>query len=191
MWLYVRVPCYRYLSLHHPFPPTHRSRLFRNYVVCKYSLHFWASHLWTMTFPTENVSHLTHIRHFLHLPLMHVHVHASRNMHPVPSSTGALAHCLSSPDRYPFPHWYGQDCTMSNWFLCLHPIFCVLIHHSDDGVCIHLWNVSLLQWDYVTLYPRRLSSSPVPCISQPVFNMFVVYSKLLRLLQPWVQSIDL
>jgi hypothetical protein len=37
-----------------------------------------------------------------------------------------------------------------------------LIHRPEDGGSMHLWNVGILQRDYRTLYPRKLSSSYSP-----------------------------
>jgi hypothetical protein len=39
---------------------------------------------------------------------------------------------------------------------------CTETHHPDDWGSKHLWNVSLLQRDYMDLSPRRLSSSYSP-----------------------------
>jgi hypothetical protein len=37
--------------------------------------------------------------------------------------------------------------------------YCFHHHRSDDGGCTHLWNVGIIQRDYTTLYPRKLSFS--------------------------------
>jgi hypothetical protein len=67
---------------------------------------------------------------------------------------------FSSPDCHPFPYWSGQDFTLSNWSLYFQLSFCMLLtHHPDDGGSIHLWNVGLLLWNYMSLQPRKLSST--------------------------------
>jgi hypothetical protein len=44
-----------------------------------------------------------------------------------------------------------------NWFLYNQLFICVrLIYHPDDWGCMNFWNVGLLQWDYMALYPWRL-----------------------------------
>jgi hypothetical protein len=44
-----------------------------------------------------------------------------------------------------------------NWFLFNQLFICArLIYRPDDWGCMNFWNVSLLQWDYMVLYPWRL-----------------------------------
>jgi hypothetical protein len=77
-----------------------------------------------------------------------------------PSAIGSLPLTLFSPDHHPFPHLSDKDTTWSDQFLYFQLTFCMwLIHRPDDGGSMHLWNVSLLQWDYTALYPTKLPSS--------------------------------
>jgi hypothetical protein len=77
---------------------------------------------------------------------------------PPPLNFQPLAHflvlsSLLSPLVWPSFTWSDQ-------FLYFQQSFHAwLIHHPDDGGSTHLWNVGLLQQDYIVLYPRKLSSS--------------------------------
>jgi hypothetical protein len=50
---------------------------------------------------------------------------------------------------------------------CFRGAYC-FHHQGDDGGSMHLWNVSLLQQGYMTLYPRRLVSSIFSSICKPI-----------------------
>jgi hypothetical protein len=56
----------------------------------------------------------------------------------------------SSPDCTPIPH---LDRRFLYNLLSFHA---QLIHHPDDGGSTHLWNITLLQCDYMALHARRL-----------------------------------
>jgi hypothetical protein len=82
---------------------------------------------------------------------------------------------FSSPDCHPFPYWSGQDFTLSNWSLYFQLSFCMLLtHHADDGGSIHLWNVGLLLWNYMSLQPRKLSST-YSLLWKPEISHFLHY----------------
>jgi hypothetical protein len=79
--------------------------------------------------------------------------------HP-PLPTTSFSHSLSSPDRHPFPTNLSNS-TWSNQFPYLQIIFLFEAHSSPTWWWRQnqLWNSCLLQWDYMVLYPRKLSSS--------------------------------
>jgi hypothetical protein len=70
--------------------------------------------------------------------------------------------------------WYTVPCSFTGVDRRFRCAYC--IHRSDDGRSIHIWNIHLLQWDYMALYPRRFSSSDF--ISLNFYNYAPKHSEL-------------
>jgi hypothetical protein len=75
----------------------------------------------------------------------------------------------------------GKEC--DNWDVVLYSLevdqcyrgtYC--LHHQAMNYLSHLWNISLLQWDYTVQYPRRLSSSYLLLWEPEISQWEIVFS---------------
>jgi hypothetical protein len=62
--------------------------------------------------------------------------------------------------------WDIAPCSLIEVLPLFRDVYCFHHHRPGDWGSTHLWNISLLQWDYILLYPRRPSSSYL-CPSEP------------------------